>query len=364
MQRARRITHRVFAAVAALTVAACGLTQLAYNNFTVLYSNAAPMLVWAVDDYVDISGGQREWVRERLTRALAWHRRQELPGYRLFLEKVAMRFEGNFTPDEVRQSYAEMRSHYQNAVDYLLPDVADFLLQLDGEQLVQLERKFDSENRKLVKESTRGTPAERLRERARKLVAHIEEWTGELTRAQRELVEASLATSADTTSERLADRRYRQTETLALLRARPAKERTVGELRRLLVDTATWRRPEYQQKLADRDTRMFDMVATLSATLSAEQRAHLVGRLRGYIRDISTLTTSTGDRPLVPPGGTRGSLPGSGHACFLRSSIVASSCERMPGSKAECPASAITLYEASGHAWCRSSAETVGQTMS
>ena len=38
--------------------------------------------------------------------------------------------------------------------------------------------------------------------------------------------------------------------------------------------------------------------------------------------------------------------------------------ERMPGSKAECPASATMLYCAWGQAWCRSSAETAGHTMS
>jgi Family of unknown function (DUF6279) len=279
-------------AAAGLVVSACGLTRLAYNNITALYSNAAPMLTWMVDDYVDISGDQKDWVRERLAQALAWHRRQELPEYRRFLERVATRFEGSFTAAEVEASYHEMRTHYRKAVEYLLPDVAEFLLKLDAPQLAQLERKFADENRKMVKESVRGSPADRRQERARKLFVHIEEWTGELTTQQRELVEVSLASFADLTSERLADRRYRQTQMLELLRSKPSKEQVVAGLHRLLVDTDQWRRPEYLQALRERDRRMYEMVATLSATLSPGQREHLIQRLRGYIRDISTLTAA------------------------------------------------------------------------
>jgi hypothetical protein len=66
----------------------------------------------------------------------------------------------------------------------------------------------------------------------------------------------------------------------------------VAGLRRLLLDAESWRPAEYQQKLRNRDEMTFGMVASLSATLTDEQRAHLTGRLRGYVRDISTLTAA------------------------------------------------------------------------
>jgi hypothetical protein len=59
-----------------------------------------------------------------------------------------------------------------------------------------------------------------------------------------------------------------------------------------MLDAESWRPAAYQQKLRSRDQRTFDMVAALSATLSAEQRAHLTRRIRGYVRDISTLTAA------------------------------------------------------------------------
>jgi hypothetical protein len=121
---------------------------------------------------------------------------------------------------------------------------------------------------------------------------HLEEWTGGLDDAQRDLVDASVRALPDTAPERLADRRYRQSETLALIRARPSREQMVAGLRRLLVDAESWRRPEYLQKMRERDRITFDMIAQLSATLTPAQRQHFQGRLRGYIRDITYLTAS------------------------------------------------------------------------
>ena len=293
MRRAAFPARLLWLACAGMVLAGCSFTRLAYDNVTVLYGNAAPMLTWMVDDYVDISGDQKDWVRERFALALAWHRRQELPEYRRFLERVAARFEGNFTAEEVSDSYRELRAHYHRAAEHLLPDVADFLLQLDGEQVAQLERRFEDDNRKVAKEATRRSVEERGRERAAKLCAHFEEWTGALDARQRERVAASVRTFADLAPERLADRRYRQSAVLELLRARAGKERMVAQLRRLLIDTDGWRQPEYQERLRGREAQMFDLIASLSATLAPAQREHLVRRLRGFIRDIGTLTAST-----------------------------------------------------------------------
>ncbi|MGZ5582945.1 MAG: DUF6279 family lipoprotein [Usitatibacter sp.] len=290
--RRLRIARWLLLAAAALLATACSLTRLAYDNVTVLYSNAAPMLSWMVDDYVDISGEQKEWVRERLGRAIAWHRSQELPAYRRFLETVAARFEGNFSHDEARDSYGEMRAHYRKAVEYVLPDVADFLLRLDDEQLAQLERRFSHDDRMLAREMTRGSDEERHRERMKRIFVHLEQWTGTLDDAQRGLVDACVRSFPDTSAERLADRSYRQAQTLALIRARPDKEQMVAGLRRLLVDADSWRPGAYQRKLRSREDKTFDMVASLSATLTPRQRAHLSSRLLGYVRDISTLTAA------------------------------------------------------------------------
>lgn len=289
------MTHRLYRLAlllaAATVLAACSATSLLYSNLTLAYSNAAPMLTWAVDDFVDLSDVQKGWVRERLARVMTWHRARELPEYRRFLGAIESDLEGGFTVAEVSAAHREMRAHYHRLVEQVLPDAADLLLQLDAEQVAQLERKFGDDNRKLVKET--GRTAEERRTRAiRKTIEHLEAWTGRLDASQREMVTAQLRGLPDLSAERMEDRRYRQAQTLALVRARPDRDAMVAGLRRLLIDTDTWRPPEYLERLRERDARNFQMVSALSQALTPEQRAHLLKRLRGFMTDISTLTAS------------------------------------------------------------------------
>ncbi len=256
----RRTLHLAALVLAALLVASCSFTKLAYMNAAFAYSNATPALTWLVDDYVDLSGAQREFVRERLARAFAWHRADELPEYNRFLESVLRQVEDNLTVEEARSDYRELRERYHRLLDRVLPDAAEFILQLDGEQAAQMERKFAEDNRKMLNEATRGTPAARLERRVKRTLEHLEEFTGALDSAQRELVARHVAAMEDTYRERLADRTYRQNEIVAL-RAREEK--------------------------------LFGMLSALSASLSAEQRAYFQKRVRGFMRDISGLAAGS-----------------------------------------------------------------------
>jgi uncharacterized membrane-anchored protein YhcB (DUF1043 family) len=277
--------------LAGLVLSACGaLTQMAYSNAAFAYSQLPPMLTWMVDGYVDMSGEQKAWMRDRVARIMEWHRSHELPEYRRFLERVLAETAEPFTVAEIGEAYGELRRHYRDTVEKVLPDAADFLLRLDAAQVAQMEEKFAEDNRKFVKESLRGTPAQRRAKRVKQFVGHLDGWLGSVTDAQREIVESFYADIPDLVEERLADRKVRHAETLALIRSKPSREQMIAGLRRLMVDSDSWRRPEFLKKLADRDQRFFELLSKISATLSAEQRAHLQKRIRSYMRDIGNLT--------------------------------------------------------------------------
>jgi hypothetical protein len=289
------VTHRIARcislAAAAAVLAACSSTSLFYSNIAFAYSNAAPMLTWWVDDYVDLSEGQKDWVRERFERLMAWHRSRELPAYGALLARIEASLEGGLTAEEVRTAHREMRRGYHRLIEQVLPHMADLLLQLDAEQVESLERKFAEDNRKAAKESA-VNPEESRSRGIRKAIEHLEVWTGTLEAAQRELVGSRLRALPDISADYRVDRRYRQAETLALIRAKPEREAMIAGLRRLLIDTEAWRRPDYLRKLRERDARNFEMLAVLSSTLSSEQQAHLHRRLRGFMAEITTLAAS------------------------------------------------------------------------
>jgi uncharacterized protein DUF6279 len=294
--RPRPFIHFLALAAAALAVSACAtatLTRLAYNNATIAYGNLGPMLAWMVDDYVDLSGTQEDWVRGRIAATIEWHRTQELPRYRGFLESVLAKSAAPFATEDLASHQQELRAHYRRVLDRVVPDTAQFFSNLDAEQVAQMERKFASDNRKFARESVSGTPEERLDRRKVRFVNHLEAWVGPLSEEQRNILAQGYARLPDFASEMLGERRYRQGEILGLARARPPREEMERQLRRLLVETETWRRPEYLERLRERDRHMFQMLAALSATLSAEQRTTLQNRIRGFLRDITTLTAAT-----------------------------------------------------------------------
>ena len=98
-----RFAAFLLAILASAGCSSSAFTTLAYNNAALAYSNLGPMLTWMVDDYVDMSGQQKGWVRERLTRAMAWHRAEELPEYRRFFEWVIEKSDDGISADEARE---------------------------------------------------------------------------------------------------------------------------------------------------------------------------------------------------------------------------------------------------------------------
>jgi hypothetical protein len=270
-----------------LATAACSTaTRVAYNN--------APVAVaWVVDDWFDLHEGQRDWVKERLARLLAWHRANELPAYEKLLQDTAARSATRLSEGDFRRIYGEMRELYRRLLRQAIPDMAEFLLQLHPEQVAYLERKFTENNDKAVRESGGSSPLERREARVKRFLGQIDDWTGRLSAAQRELVRSRVAAMPDLAADWMADRRYRQAETLALLRGRGTREAMVAGLTRLLLETDTWRRPAYVAALRERDEQIFALLAALDATLTPEQREKMRRRLGGYAADVAYLMVAS-----------------------------------------------------------------------
>jgi 3-methyladenine DNA glycosylase AlkC len=285
-----RIVRNLAVLAAALLLAACTFTRLAYTNAALAYDNAAPMLTWVVGDYVDLSGEQKEWVRQRLRKALDRHRQRELPQYRALLRYALQRADAPFSEADVEHMHDEVRDCYHRTLEYILPDAAELLSQLDADQVRYLQDKLDEDSRKYQRESKKDRLDERRRKEAAKFVEHIESWVGDLSHEQEELVLQRVRAFDDFSRDRLADRRYRQTEVLRLVHAHLPREEMVASLRRLFIDTDSWRAAEYRQKLRQREQQVSAMLAELSATFTPEQRSHFAARVRGFLRDIDQLT--------------------------------------------------------------------------
>ena len=292
MRQALRIAILLLAALAFAACSSATFTRLAYNNAALAYSNLGPMLTWIVDDYVDLDGSREDWVRVRIDRVLAWHRTEELPRYRTLLETMLAKSARAFEPGDIASHQGELRAAYHRLVAQVIPDTAEFISTLEAAEVEQMERKFAEDNRRFVRESVKGTPEERLERRVGRFLGHLESWVGKLTAEQKALVVSRYPELRDVSEELLGERRFRQSELLALIRSRPTRPALEAGLRRLFIDTDSWRRPEYAAKLRARDEQLHMLISDLSATLTPTQRAHLQNRIRRFLGDITTLTAT------------------------------------------------------------------------
>jgi Family of unknown function (DUF6279) len=287
-----RSLNSALVVLAALLATACTLTQFAYSNVPLAYNNAPPMVAWMVADYVDMSDEQKDFVRDRVSRAFAWHRAQELPEYRAFFERVLVQAQDHISVEEAATAHRDLRDCYHRALERLLPDMAEFLVRLDSLQAKQLEQRFNKENRRMVGDAGDGTPEERREKRLDRFLTHLGQFVGPLNDSQRAMVAAYIAGQSELIDERLADRRYRQAGVLKIVQSRPPRDEAIGELRRLFIDTESWRNADYQGKLRARDRQLFELISRLSASLTPEQRGAFQKRIRGFVRDITEITAS------------------------------------------------------------------------
>ena len=266
----------------AVLLSACSMTRVAY-------SNATPLLTWAMDDYFDLDNAQKDWVHERTDKLVQWHRVSELPDYQRLLQATLVMSEKPFTAADADRTYRAGRALYYRLAEKLLPDMADFLLTLDAAQLAALERNLAKANAKVARDNLKGAAEERLQRRTKKYLEYCEDYLGRLSPQQVAMVTLRVQAIPELGEDWMADRKFRQQKMVRLVRNKGTREQTMAGLRRIIFDMDSLRRPEYVAKIKERDERIFEMIAALSESLSVEQRAKLQKKIRGYIADVAYL---------------------------------------------------------------------------
>jgi len=255
----------------ALMLQGCSPTRIAYDNADVL-------LRWQANHYLDLEGEQTGQLDRGLVALLAWHRAEALPRYARLANEMAARLQRGMTRQDLEWSYDAVREQSRQALAVAAGESAGLLDQLGAGQIDHLERRLAEENRKFAKEEVQGTVEQRHERRVKRNLERLEEWFGPLEEAQAERVRQYDAHAPFTGALREVDRRRRQAEFLAMLRAREARRRFAPWLQRWESDRA----PAYAQAARTAREEYVQLLLDLDQTLRAGQRAHAVARLRSY----------------------------------------------------------------------------------
>ena len=208
--RATRYRVILVAAIAALLVS-CTFTRFAYNQ-------ADTLSVWMADEYFSLDGTQKDEFNKRFERLYTWHRYEQLPDYAQFMRTAHGRMQDGLSQEEVLWFVEGFRNRVRALARKAAPEAAALLATVTPAQIEHLQRKFEKDNRKYVRErKVNGTLDERQEAEAKRLIKNIEEWLAPLNGEQEQRIVALSRELPQLERERYAERLRRQKQFLELL---------------------------------------------------------------------------------------------------------------------------------------------------
>ena len=280
---------RFVALSAVLLITACSSIRLGYNN-------ADTLLVYALDSYLDLDDRQSQLAKERLRNLMAWHRATQLSGYAQLVEDAQRKVGANGTQvsaDDILALQRDMNSRLVVFGEQAAPDLAQLLTTLTPAQIDRFAGKLATDTSKARREMLKIAGRETPEDRVKRYAERAESWLGSVSRAQFDLLRASLADRPDGGAQWMAERERRQNNLVALMRRaldeRAAVDRVAGWLREYFADMAD--PADAAQRAAVHAWRRAnaELMAQLVNSASADQRAALNRKLRGYAQDFSSL---------------------------------------------------------------------------
>jgi hypothetical protein len=262
----------------ALLAGCAGALRMAYDN-------ADAFARWKADNYLRLSGADSEELDDQIDAFFEWHRAHALPKYAKLTEEAERRFVRGLSQDDLVWGYDSLVAQGAESLRAAAERVAPLLDRIGPQQLKNIERGFDEDNRRFAKDYLRGSEEERRRRRVKRVVERLEDWLGRLSEAQLERVRqyANRVPAIDELRDR--DRRRLQAGILEIVQSRQAR----AKLPAYLANWQKGRDPAYAAG-SDAYRREFNALALdLERSLTPEQRAHALSRLRGYGQDFAAL---------------------------------------------------------------------------
>jgi hypothetical protein len=267
----------VLAALAAL--AGCA------GAMRIVYESADTFVRWKANGYLHLSGADSDELDERIDAFHEWHRAAALPRYARIAQEASRRVADGLSQADLVWGYDSLVAQGGESLRAAAERLAPLLDRVGPDQLRHIERGFAEDNRRFAKDYLRGSEEDRRKRRVRRTVERLEDWLGRLSEAQLARVQQYAERVPAIDEMRDADRRRLQAGFLQIVRERKARERLPGF-------AAAWqdnRDPAYAAASEAFRREFQALLLDIDRTLTPEQRARAVARLRGYAADFAAL---------------------------------------------------------------------------
>lgn len=264
-------------------LAGCSLLSIGYGQFDTYAA-------WTADEYFELDSQQKQEFHARFDRLHEWHRYEQLPDYAAFLTAAKTRVQRGLAREDVLWINDSLQARYRAIVRRGAPDAAVLLITVTPAQLEALQRKWERDNRRFVREHRLEDSADEQRRAATKRVLdRIRHWTGSLSNEQERKIAALAGELPVTHRLRHEDRLRRQHEFLELMKRRGDRVPFTETLPRWLLNWEEGRDPEFARVWAQWTQKQADFYVAVDRMLTPQQREHVMQRLQKYADDFTAL---------------------------------------------------------------------------
>lgn len=254
-----------------------------------VYNQLDWLIPWYLSDYMELTNDQEAFFEARLARYLEWHRKDQLPMYADFLNRVADNIEAGLSLEQIAGYQAEMASFSNTLMIQITPDMLSLFEQASDKQLQALYEKFEADNEDYRKQFIDDTPAQQRKRRVKEVTGYIERWTGNLTKEQEAILTAWSEEYVLMGEEFLAGRKAWQEEFKAILAIRADEAAYQARFKGLLSSTGFGRTPAFEKKLEQNKTLLSQLYSDIDKSLSDTQRRNTAKRMRKFAKDFQVL---------------------------------------------------------------------------
>jgi hypothetical protein len=289
MLAAFRAARFVLVAALAALLVSCTFTKFAYNQ-------ADTVAAWMIDDYFQLDGAQKDEFNRRFERLYAWHRHEQLPEYAQFMRAAHSRMQSGISREDVLWFSEGMKTRVRALTRKAAPDAAALLATVTPEQIENLQRKWDKDNRKYLRErKVNGTLEERQEAETKRIIKQVEEWLAPLTNEQEQRIAVLARELPQLERERYTERLRRQKEFIEILSHRNEdRQRFTARVTDWMVNWERGRSAEYQRQLDAMWQKRAELFVQADRMLSADQRRVALKRIQGYAEDFTQLARRGG----------------------------------------------------------------------
>ncbi len=264
-----------------LLLMGCTMVRLAYHN-------ADYFLLSYVDSYLDLTSEQRSYLRDRLSRRLEEHRREEIPKAVEFLQFVKKSAEDGIGPQEIDDLSSSAKHLYETVLSRTIPIFTPVLAKLSKDQIRYFKEELSERNKKFKSEYLQDDRDERLDARAERTIKRIKNWTGTVSKDQRNMIVSITRIWPDMALDWYEYRLSQQQGLLELLETKAsAKEIEAYLIRWFVQQSGQTQQMRIQIGQLQQGLKM--LLSALNTSLSEKQHLYFLRRVDYFSNELAAL---------------------------------------------------------------------------